>query len=155
MSLQQSSFCVTPSSLFSHSLKQRNQLRLHQQLGSFRFPRKVKASTFIVSSSLGAGFFNDIAQIAQNKVTPFPFCCFICWIDFCILICCILLLRFWLQLEFLWQLGNFLSHLLLCFCMAKSLMSRLLFKREVSLHHTLLYVLQILHFTDTINTTRH
>lgn len=68
MSLQQSSFCVTPSSLFSHSLKQRNQLRLHQQLGSFRFPRKVKASTFIVSSSLGAGFFNDIAQIAQNKV---------------------------------------------------------------------------------------
>ncbi|CAK8532138.1 unnamed protein product [Lathyrus sativus] len=69
MSLQQSSFCVTPSSLFSHSLKQRNPLRLQQQqLGSFHFPRKAKASAFVVSSSLGAGFFNDIAQIAQNKV---------------------------------------------------------------------------------------
>ncbi|CAI8589668.1 unnamed protein product [Vicia faba] len=66
--LQQSSFCVTPSSQFPSFFSQRNQLRLQQELGSFHFPRKAKASTFIVSSSLGAGFFNDIAQIAQNKV---------------------------------------------------------------------------------------
>ncbi|XP_058768754.1 uncharacterized protein LOC131642535 [Vicia villosa] len=68
MLLQQSTFCVTTSTQFTSLVSQRNPLRLLQQVGSFRFPRKVKASTFIVSASLGAGFFNDIAQIAQNKV---------------------------------------------------------------------------------------
>ncbi|GAU33280.1 hypothetical protein TSUD_279540 [Trifolium subterraneum] len=64
MLLQQSNFCVIPSSQFP-SLKQRNPL-LHRQKNSFNFPRKAKASTFRISS-LGAGFFNDFAQIADNK----------------------------------------------------------------------------------------
>ncbi|XP_045799624.1 uncharacterized protein LOC123893852 [Trifolium pratense] len=65
MLLQQSNFCVIPSSQFP-SLKQRNPL-LHQQKFSFNFPRKAKASTFRISS-LGSGIFNDIAPIAHNKV---------------------------------------------------------------------------------------
>ncbi|XP_061350192.1 uncharacterized protein LOC133295381 [Gastrolobium bilobum] len=70
MMLQHSSFCAIPPSqipsIFSKSLNQKNPL-LHQQHLPLHCPRKFKASTFKISS-LGAGFFDDIAQIAQNKV---------------------------------------------------------------------------------------
>lgn len=73
--LQQSSFCAIPSSqtpsFFTHSLKQRNPLLRHQQFPLY-FPRNPKAPTFKVYS-LSAGFFNDIAQIAQNKVPIWRF----------------------------------------------------------------------------------
>jgi hypothetical protein len=78
MLLQQSNFCVIPSSQFplifsqSFNQRQRNPL-LHQQKFSFNLPKKAKASTFRISS-LGAGFFNDVAQIAHNKVPLFHFC---------------------------------------------------------------------------------
>lgn len=161
---QQSSFCSNPLSqttfFFGHPL-----LHHHQQL-SLHSPRKAKPSTFRVSS-LGAGFFDNIAQIGNNKVPHleisclyvsinhglassfdffcsswqphFLFCCFICWTGICFVFCDLLLLRFWLQLVLLWQLGSFLSHLLLFFYMGRSLMSSLLFKLEGSHHHTLLY----------------
>lgn len=62
MLLQQSNFCPIPSSQFP-SLKQRNPFLHHLQ-----FRRKDKASTFRISSLAAAGFFNDVAQIAHNKV---------------------------------------------------------------------------------------
>ncbi|KAK7401572.1 hypothetical protein VNO78_13160 [Psophocarpus tetragonolobus] len=65
MLLPHSKFCAIPTchtSLFTPSLKQRNSLLHHVPC-----PRKSKASTFRVSS-LGNGFFDDIVQIAQNKV---------------------------------------------------------------------------------------
>lgn len=66
MLLQQSNFCPIPSSQFP-SLKQRNPFLHHQQF-PFSFRRKEKASTFRISSLAAAGFFNDVAQIAHNKV---------------------------------------------------------------------------------------
>ncbi|KAJ1399802.1 hypothetical protein SESBI_30026 [Sesbania bispinosa] len=70
MMLQQFSFCaITPSqipSVFSQSLKQRNS-HIHHQQFPLHCPRKAKASIFRISS-LGAGFVDDIAQIAHNKV---------------------------------------------------------------------------------------
>ncbi|XP_057458893.1 uncharacterized protein LOC130749535 [Lotus japonicus] len=65
MMFQQSSFCSNPLSqttfFFGHPL-----LHHHQQL-SLHSPRRAKPSTFRVSS-LGAGFFDNIAQIGNNKV---------------------------------------------------------------------------------------
>jgi len=69
MLLQQSNFCPIPSSQFP-SLKQRNPFLHHQQF-PFRFRIKDKASTFRISSLAAAGFFNDVAQIAHNKVPHF------------------------------------------------------------------------------------
>lgn len=69
MLLQHSLFCAIPPSLtvslFTPSLKQRNPFLHH--LSS---PRKPKASTFRISS-LGPGFFDEIVQIAHNKVPHF------------------------------------------------------------------------------------
>ncbi|RDY03209.1 yuiD, partial [Mucuna pruriens] len=62
VSLQHSMFCAIPPFLFTPSLKQRNPFLQHLPC-----PRKPKASTFRVSS-LGPGFFDDIVQIAHNKV---------------------------------------------------------------------------------------
>jgi len=74
MLLQQSNFCLIPSSQFP-SLKQRNPFLHHQQF-PFSFRRKDKASTFRISSLAAAGFFNDVAQIAHNKVPHFRITCF-------------------------------------------------------------------------------
>lgn len=62
MLLQHSMFCSFPPSLSAPSLKQRNPFLHH-----LPSPRKSNASTFRISS-LGPGFFNDIAEIAHNKV---------------------------------------------------------------------------------------
>lgn len=70
MLLQQSNFCPIPSSQFP-SLKQRNPFLHHLQ-----FRRKDKASTFRISSLAAAGFFNDVAQIAHNKVPHLCITCF-------------------------------------------------------------------------------
>ena len=167
ITLQHSGFCAIPHSqipsVFTQPLRKRNPL-FHQQQ---HFP-KSKASTFRISS-LGAGPFHDIAQIAHNKVphfqiyglyvptnsgflSSFDFVCYIlnnptsCFdvsyaemAFFSPLFCDPVLLRFWLQLVLLCWLGSFLSLLLLCSCMAKSLISRLLFRLGGSHHHTLLY----------------
>ncbi|KAL5175922.1 putative membrane protein YuiD [Glycine soja] len=62
MLLQHSMFCAIPPSHFTPPLKQRN-----PSLHRLPSPRKPKASTLRISS-LGAGFFDDIVQIAHNKV---------------------------------------------------------------------------------------
>ncbi|CAJ1958289.1 unnamed protein product [Sphenostylis stenocarpa] len=61
MLLQHSMFCSTPS-LFIPLLKQRKPFLHH-----LSFPRKTKSSIVRVSS-LGPGLFDDIVQIAHNKI---------------------------------------------------------------------------------------
>ena len=69
MLLQHSMFCAIPPSHFTPPLKQRN-----PSLHRLPSPRKPKASTLRISS-LGAGFFDDIVQIAHNKVPHFEIQC--------------------------------------------------------------------------------